>query len=128
MSHPHGQRHPTLFYRRCPKGLLAQGLSEARSATPLRLPTRYPVVKQIEAEFRFILRLSIQFDPRFPYFSRCFKTHVNYLLLPFFTNLSLRSPLVWAFLTLPASRNDSRRRMAGGELRLGTDATYMLTE
>src|SRR5216684_1493629 len=26
---------------------------------------------------------------------------------------------------LPSKRDDSRRRMAGGELRLGTDSTYM---
>jgi hypothetical protein len=30
-------------------------------------------------------------------------------------------------LTLPAERKDSRRRKAGGELRLGTMATYMPT-
>jgi hypothetical protein len=29
------------------------------------------------------------------------------------------------FLTLPSSRKDSRSRVAGGELRLGTTAIYM---
>jgi hypothetical protein len=29
------------------------------------------------------------------------------------------------FTILPSTREDSRRRMAGGEERLGTDSTYM---
>ena len=32
------------------------------------------------------------------------------------------------FLTLPFSRKDSRRRTAGGEVRLGISATYMCSE
>ena len=32
------------------------------------------------------------------------------------------------FLTFPPSRQPSRRRMAGGELRLGTVSMYMVTD
>jgi len=45
------------------------------------------VVKRTEAEVRFALRLSIQFDLKFPYFIRRFQTLVNPLFLPFFSNI-----------------------------------------
>src|ERR1700694_1009709 len=44
------------------------------------------VVELIKAEFRLVLRLSIQLDLKFPYLTRCCQTHRQSPLLSFFTS------------------------------------------
>src|SRR5262249_16698066 len=46
----------------------------------------YLVVQQVEAIFRFVLRLAIQLDLKFPNLTRCCQTHRQSPLLPSFTS------------------------------------------
>ena len=46
------------------------------------------VIEQVEAIVRLLLRLLVQFVPKFPDLTRCCQTHVNHLSLLFFPNPS----------------------------------------
>src|SRR3989440_13083706 len=69
------------------------------------------VVQHVEAISRFVLRLAIQLDLKFPYLTRCCQTHRQSPLLPSFTSTPEVRALSSAGITRP-----HRCRVGGGAL------------
>src|SRR5882672_6401874 len=61
----------------------------------------YLVVQQVEAIFRFVLRLAIQLDLKFPNLTRCCQTHRQSPFLPSFSSTPEVRALSSAGITRP---------------------------
>src|SRR5262245_20708711 len=59
------------------------------------------VIEHVEAVSRLVLRLAIQLDLKFPYLTRCYQTHRQSPLLPFFTSTPEVRALSSAGITRP---------------------------
>src|SRR5215471_16676087 len=59
------------------------------------------VVEHVEAVSRLVLRLAIQLDLKFPYLTRCYQTHRQSPLLPFFPSTPEVRALSSAGITRP---------------------------